>query len=222
MGVAVSSTRENGQPGTGTLAPHVMGHLPVPYQASRLIFDAGQPYEKFRGRYEAVVPMLDPRLPGERAGRHARWPGIVPATDLSGRHGFVLYWRADMTALMTEEGELRPCTGYLMGNDAIAEKIYRQDPAVMLYAPLRTLIYIDNDDRTRFAVDQPSTVFASFADPAIAELGLHLDGQLAQLLDALGVEARPVLGATALTGRRNGRPRRTRRTDSEHPGPFGR
>jgi hypothetical protein len=204
MDMAASRTRQNGQPSPGASAKHVTSHLSVPHQAARLIFDAGQPYEKFRGRYEAVVPMLDPRLPGERARRHARWPDIVPETDLSSQHGFVLYWRADMTALMTEEGELRPSTGYLMGNHAIAEKIYLHDPAVMLYAPLRTLIYIDADDRTRFAVDQPSTVFASFADPAIAELGLHLDRQLAELLDLLGVEASPVLGAGTLTGSRNG------------------
>jgi hypothetical protein len=78
-----------------------------------------------------------------------------------------------------------------MGNQAIAEKVYRQDPAVMLYAPLRALIYIDAGDRTRFAVDQPSTVFASFADPAIARLGIGLDGQLAELLEAVGVQAGP-------------------------------
>ena len=210
--MAVSRTRQNGRPGSGRSERHAASHLSVPHQAARLIFDAGQPYEKFRGRYEAVVPMLDPRLPGERAGRHARWPDIVLETDSSSQHGFVLYWRADMTALMTEEGELRPCTGYLMGNHAIAEKIYFYDPAVMLYAPLRTLIYIDADDRTRFAVDQPSTVFASFDDPAIAELGLHLDGQLAELLDALGVEASPMLGAAVRTGRGNGFPSRTRRT----------
>jgi len=79
-----------------------------------------------------------------------------------------------------------------MGHHAVAEKICRQDPAVMLYTPLRTLIYIDLDDRTRFTVDQPSTVFASFAEPAIAEYGVDLDTQLAELLSALGVEATPV------------------------------
>jgi hypothetical protein len=36
--------------------------------------------------------------------------------------------------------DLRPCTAYLIGCHAVAEKIYRRDPAVMLYAPLRTLI----------------------------------------------------------------------------------
>src|SRR5258708_39895012 len=42
----------------------------------------------------------------------------------------------------------------------------------MLYAPLRTLIYTDSADRTRLAVDQPSTMYASFADPGITEVGL--------------------------------------------------
>jgi hypothetical protein len=85
-----------------------------------------------------------------------------------------------MTPRATAAGDLRPCTAYLMGCQAAAEKIYRRDPAVMLYAPLRTLIYIDSGDRTRFAVDQPSTVFAGFADPAIAGLGARLDQQFAE------------------------------------------
>jgi hypothetical protein len=164
-----------------------------PHQVTRLIFDVGQPYEKFRGRYEAAVPACDPRWPDDFSGRHARWPDLAEDLDGSSLHGFFLYWRANMSPLMTMAGQLRPCTGYLMGHSAFAETLYRQDPAVMLYAPLRTLIYIDSEDRTRFAVDQPSTVFASFADPAAAEFGLDLDRQLAALLDALGVKASPGL-----------------------------
>jgi hypothetical protein len=167
-----------------------MNHLSVGYQVTRLVFDAGQPYEKFRGRYEAAVPPADPR-PGDCAGRHVRWQDVAADANGSGPHGFVLYWRADMTPLLTGSGELRPCTAYLMGYHAIPEKAYLHEPAVMLYAPLRTLIYIDSADRTRLAVDQPSTVYASFADPVITELGHDLDRQLAELLDALGVEAGP-------------------------------
>jgi hypothetical protein len=87
-----------------------------------------------------------------------------------------------------------------MGCPAIAEKIYRHDRAAMLSAPLPALIYIDSDDRTRFAVDQPSTVFAGFTDPAIAELGTDLDYQLADLLKALGVGATEVLRTAGLVG----------------------
>jgi hypothetical protein len=116
----------------------------------------------------------------------------------------VLYWRADVTPRAIAAGDPRPCTAYLMGCYTIADRIYREDPAMMLYVPLRTLIYIDSGDRTRFAVDQPSTVLTGFADPAIAEFGVRLDRQLAGLLDALGVGASRVLGAAEPAGRRSG------------------
>jgi hypothetical protein len=167
--------------------------LSVHYGVTRLVFDAGQPYEKFRGRYEAAVPPTDPR-PGDCPGRHVRWQGAAADTDGSAPRGFVLYWRADMALELGGSGERRPCTAYLMGHHTTPDKAYLHDPAVMLYAPLRTVIYIDSADRTRLAVDQPSTVYASFADPVITGLGIDLDRQLAGLLDALGVEAGPWLG----------------------------
>lgn len=86
---------------------------------------------------------------------------------------------------MTATGERRPRTAYHMGSNAIGETIYRLNPAVLLYSPLRTLIYVDND-RTYFAVQQPSTLFA---DPDLADLVDCLDRQLADLLDALGIQA---------------------------------
>jgi hypothetical protein len=179
----------------------VMDGLSFPHQATRLVFDVGLPYEKFRSRYEAAVPAAYPQRLGESAGRHARWHDTAANANAPRPPGFVLYWRLDMTPTMTTAGDLRPCTAYLMGLCAIPEGIYRQDPAVLLYTPLRTLIYIDGDDRTRFAVDQPSTVFASFADPVIAEYGLGLDRQLTRLLDALGVGPNlPAIGD--LAGRR--------------------
>jgi hypothetical protein len=69
----------------------------------------------------------------------------------------------------------------------------------MLYAPLRTAIYADAENRTRFAVDQSSTVFASCASPPISQVGVELDRKLGTLLDALdaldvpagGVPVRP-------------------------------
>jgi hypothetical protein len=141
--------------------------LSFPHRVTRLVFEAGQPYEKFLSRYEAAVPPADPR-----------WLGGLAAT-----------------------GEQRPCTGYLMGH-AIPDKLYRKDPAVMLYSPLRTLIYIDSRDRTRFAVDQPSTALSGFADQAITRLGVDLDRKLAELLDSLGVDASQIVRAAHPAGRR--------------------
>jgi len=173
-----------------------MNPLSVSHQVTRLIFDVGQPYEKFCARYEAAVPALDPESLGEYTGRHVRWHDTGEGAGEPDPLGFVLYWRGHLNPLMAPGGELRPCTAYLMGLPAISEQVYRKDPAVMLHMPLRTLIYIDGDDRTQFAVDQPSTVLAGFADPAIAEHALDMDRKLAELLEALDVEASPVLATT--------------------------
>ena len=91
---------------------------------------------------------------------------------------------------MSLAGDTARCTTYLMGNHVIAERMYRHDPSVMLYAPLRTVIYAETGGRARFGIDQPSTVFASFAHPAVAEVGQELDRKLANLLEALDVPAR--------------------------------
>lgn len=59
----------------------------------------------------------------------------------------------------------RQCTRDLLphGNHTIAERMYRYDPAVMLYAPLHTMIWGSPDGATHFTFDRPSDQFGSFA-----------------------------------------------------------
>src|SRR2546429_6107202 len=83
---------------------------------------------------------------------------------------------------------------YLMGNHTIAETMYRHDPGIMLYAPLRTVLYEDLGGGVHFAVDQPSHHFGSFGDPDIAATGRLLDEKLAGLFGALGVAVPDGLG----------------------------
>jgi hypothetical protein len=63
----------------------------------------------------------------------------------------------------------------------------------MLYAPLRTAIHEDAEGTTWFSVDQPSTRFDSFGDPAITDVGRELDRKLAALLEHLGAPVPPAL-----------------------------
>jgi hypothetical protein len=64
--------------------------------------------------------------------------------------------------------------------------MYRYNPAILLYAPLRTAIVEDADGATWFSVDQPSTRFGSFNTPQITKVGMELDRKLAALLEHLG------------------------------------
>ena len=73
-----------------------------------------------------------------------------------------------------------------MGNHAIAHRMYIHNPAVMLYAPLRTAISEDGSGSAWFSIEQPSTHFSSFGDTAITEVGRELDAKVADLLEYLG------------------------------------
>jgi uncharacterized protein (DUF302 family) len=77
---------------------------------------------------------------------------------------------------------------YLMGNHTIAERMFRNDPRALLYAPLHTVIWEDHDGNAWFTADQPSTQFGSFDIPEVATVGRELDAKLARLLEALEVE----------------------------------
>jgi hypothetical protein len=131
------------------------------------------------------VPELDTGRLDELVRSRADWPAVVQAAWENAPYDFVRYWRFDATALMRLAGDRSRCAEYLMGEHTIAQRMYTRDPAAMLYVPLRTVIYEDDEGATWFAVDQPSTRFASFGDPAIAEVGVELDRKLAALLDAL-------------------------------------
>lgn len=158
------------------------------HQVRRLEIAVDLPFEEFRQRYEQAVPPFNPGLFGDLDPDRTDWATIRRITDQQAPHDFLLYWRAETDLMMRVAGHARRCTAYLMGNHTIAERMYRHNPGVMLYAPLRTAIYEDHDDRLWFSVDQPSTRFSSFDDPEIADVGVDLDGKLADLFTTLGLE----------------------------------
>ncbi|WP_051833913.1 DUF302 domain-containing protein [Streptomyces sp. NRRL S-646] len=81
----------------------------------------------------------------------------------------------------------------MMGNNVIAETMFRHDPGTILYAPLRTAIYETASGRVQISIDQPSSKFASFGDPRIAEVGAQLDAKVAELLRLMTLPVPPAL-----------------------------
>jgi hypothetical protein len=164
-----------------------------PHEVDRLAIAVAAGFEDFRERYEQSVPSVDPERFAALVRRDADSETVLPASGESAPHHFLRYWTLDSGALMQLDGNCPRSTSYLMGNHTLAERMYRRDPAVVLYAPMRTAIHEDADGTTWFSVDQPSTRFDSFGDPAIAEVGLELDRKLATLLDHLGAPVSPAL-----------------------------
>ena len=72
-------------------------------------------------------------------------------------------------------------TLYLIGNPVLANRMYQQNPAVGLYAPLRTSIYEDDHGKSHFTYECPSGLFEQFRNQEIERLARVLDEKM-QLL----------------------------------------
>jgi uncharacterized protein (DUF302 family) len=168
----------------------------VPHPVTRLVFHIDASFDDFRDRYERAVPTIDLANLVELSAGFSTWDALVERTAELAPHGFLIYGRIDVHPLMSLAGHRSRCIEYLMGNHVIAETMFRHDPGIMLYAPLRTLLYEDLEGRTHFAIDQPSTRFASFGHDDIAATGRTLDQKLAALLVALDVPVPEVMGGS--------------------------
>jgi hypothetical protein len=167
----------------------------VAHQVDRLTIRIDDTFDGFRNRYERAVPVFQSERFESLIAGGVEWQTVLDATAENAPHDFILYWSHDFTSLMDLAGDGGRCVEYLMGNHTIAEKMYRYNPAILLYAPLRTAIVEDADGVTWFTVDQPSTRFGSFGTPQITSVGIELDRKLAALLEHLGVSV-----PAALTG----------------------
>jgi uncharacterized protein (DUF302 family) len=157
----------------------------TPHQVNRLTIATGAEYGEFRERYQRAVPAVPQDDLTALARRGASWPEMLDWVDSIAPLGFLIYFRIEIDQAMGLAGHRTRGTEYLMGNHTIAERMFRHDPAVMLHAPLRTFLWQGPDGTASLAIDQPSTVFASYRRPEITEVGQELDRKVAALLEHL-------------------------------------
>lgn len=149
----------------------------------RLVVDVDD-FDDFRTRYEDAAPAYDlaARLP-----QLSNWDEVLKDIEQVAPYGFVRYGTMDGSPAFAVAGHKARSVIYLMGNHTIAETMYRYDPGVLLYAPLRLCLYEDLDGQAHLSIDQPSDQFGSLGHPEITPTGHLLDQKLATLLAALEV-----------------------------------
>jgi uncharacterized protein (DUF302 family) len=157
----------------------------TPHAMTRLAIPTGMRFAEFRRRFEAAAPAFD--APGVRdlIARGGGWRDIEAAAERNAPHGLMIYATIDIGQLMTAAGHAVRCVEYLLGNHVTAERMFRHDPAVALYAPLRVVIHSDPGDHAIITFDQPSSVFAGLGNPQITVVGTELDHTVAELLRAI-------------------------------------
>ena len=159
----------------------------VSYRATRLTVEVGRNLARFRERYEHAVPPFPAAEVRKLTQRKSSWQDTLDLMAATSPLGFFIFFVNDAGPTVRLAGDQASGVAYLMGNAAIMERTFRRLPAILLYAPLRTVIWQRPGGPAYFTFDKPSDQFRSFADPDITETGIEFDGKLAALLDHLGV-----------------------------------
>lgn len=158
----------------------------IAHSVNRFVIEVDDTFENVRRRFEELVPDIDLAVltdiikTGDLAAVKRYTAGRTP-------NSFANFWSFNPTGMMKLRGNSTRAVTYMVGNNVIAETMFRHDAGVMLYAPIRVAFYTDAEDRTFLSVDQPSMHFDSFDNPEITAVGRLLDSKLAAVLGLLGV-----------------------------------
>ena len=105
---------------------------------------------------------------------------------MAGPSGFMLFGTNDHGSLLRLAGQKRKAIQYVVGNPLFALQMTQHDIRASLYAPLRVLIYENDEGKTCVEYDRPSSLLGQFNDDQIASVAGMLDRKLEALVAAAG------------------------------------
>ena len=103
---------------------------------------------------------------------------------MAGPSGFMLFGTNDHGALLRLAGQKRKAIQYVVGNPLFALQMTQHDIRASLYAPLRVLIYENEEGKTCVEYDRPSSLFGQFENTEITAVAVMLDRKLEALVAA--------------------------------------
>ena len=143
-----------------------------------------KPFEEVAQAFERQVGRFDPDVYKALARGGDAETAKARMGAMAGPSGFMLFRTSDHGALLRLVGQKRKAVQYVVGNPLFALQMTQHDIRASLYAPLRVLIYEDEQGRTCVESDRPSSLFGQFGDDRIAPTAAMLDKKLEALVAA--------------------------------------
>jgi hypothetical protein len=133
-----------------------------------------RPFAEVRQKLEGTVPKLDPTIAEAlQSGNQKR----AEDYDESGPKRSI-FGERDHGALLQIAGGKRHALQYDIGNPLTASNMTRHQLPAALYAPLRVVLFEDDQGRGIFEYDRPSSFFGQYGDERVTEVGVYLDAAL--------------------------------------------
>ena len=135
---------------------------------------SGRPFAEVRQRLESAVPELDPSI----AEALARGDQERAQAYHDNGPKLSIFLARDHGALLQIAGAKKNAVQYEIGNPLTASKMTRYRLPAALYAPLRVVLYEDEQGHGIFEYDKPSSFFGQFGDERVTDVGRYLDATL--------------------------------------------
>jgi hypothetical protein len=150
----------------------------VEHQMTRVDIPTSIAFDEFRRAFEQAAPAFDANAIRELTDKGGTWDDVKQVMGARAPHELLIYATIDATPLFSVAGYTTRAVEYLLGNHVIAETMFRHDPKVLLYAPLRILIHSDAAGQAVFSINRPSSAFGSLGIPEVSAVGISLDQKL--------------------------------------------
>ncbi len=160
-----------------------------PMNDSRFMVDhvrltTDKPFEEVTKAFEAQLGKFDADVRREATGSGDTEEAKAKIAAMAGPSGFMLFGTNDHGALLRLAGQKRKAIQYVVGNPLFALQMTQDDIRASLYAPLRVLIYENEEGKTCVEYDRPSSLFGQFGNAEITAVAVMLDGKLEALVAA--------------------------------------
>ena len=141
-----------------------------------------KPFEEVTKAFEAQLGKFDGDVRKAATASEDIEEAKAKITAMAGPSGFMLFGTSDHGALLRLAGQKRKAIQYVVGNPVFALQMTQNDIRASLYAPLRVLIYENEDGKTCVEYDRPSSLFGQFGNAGIAPVASMLDRKLEDLV----------------------------------------
>ena len=141
-----------------------------------------KPFDDVAKAFEAQLGKFDGDVRKAATASEDAEEAKAKIAAMAGPSGFMLFSTSDHGALLRLAGQKRKAIQYVVGNPVFALQMTQHDIRASLYAPLRVLIYENEDGKTCVEYDRPSSLFGQFGENRVTKVGRKLDRELEEAL----------------------------------------
>jgi Domain of unknown function DUF302 len=147
-------------------------------QVEHVTIRSTKSFADVRAKLEHSVPNLNPEITSLMASEDTK----RLQERLEAGPELAIFLSRDHGGLLRITGHGHNAVQYEIGNPLTASKMTRHQLAAGLYAPLRVVLYEDQEGCSVFEYDRPSSLFGQFGDQPIDDVAHGLDVALERAL----------------------------------------